>query len=120
MVLEAFVGPCPPGLECCHGNGVGTDNWVENLRWDTHTENVLDSVRHGTHNNVAKAGCPTGHPLELPNLVRWFWVLGRRSCLACHRARSGLSYAKKKGRPFDFEAESDRHYRQIMQVQYNT
>ena len=32
LVLEAFVGPNPPGLECCHNNGDPSDNRVENLR----------------------------------------------------------------------------------------
>jgi hypothetical protein len=52
LVLETFVGPCPEGMECCHNNGNPSDNRVENLRWDTHLENAMDAVRHGT--------CPRG------------------------------------------------------------
>jgi hypothetical protein len=48
LVLEAFVGPCPPGMECCHENGVRSDNRLGNIRWGTHLSNVADSVRHGT------------------------------------------------------------------------
>jgi hypothetical protein len=48
LVLEAFVGLCPDGMECCHENGDETDNHVENLRWDTHSANLLDRRRHGT------------------------------------------------------------------------
>jgi hypothetical protein len=48
LVLEAFIGPCPEGMEACHNNGVRTDNRVENLRWDTHDENMHDAFRHGT------------------------------------------------------------------------
>ena len=48
MILEAFVGPKPPGMECCHENGVRTDNRIEKLRWDTRSNNQKDSVRHGT------------------------------------------------------------------------
>lgn len=48
MVLEAFVGPCPSGLEGCHGNGIPYDNRLTNLRWDTHSSNQLDKRRHGT------------------------------------------------------------------------
>ncbi len=48
LVLELFVGPCPDGLESCHENGIGSDNRVSNLRWDTHERNMADQVRHGT------------------------------------------------------------------------
>lgn len=48
LVLEAFVGPCPEGMECCHGNGVPADNRLENLRWDTKAANEADKRRHGT------------------------------------------------------------------------
>lgn len=49
LVLEAFVGPRPEGLECCHNNGDHKDNRLVNLRWDTHQSNVDDSIRHGTY-----------------------------------------------------------------------
>lgn len=48
LVLETFVGPCPDGMECCHGNGVAFDNRLTNLRWGTHSENQLDKRKHGT------------------------------------------------------------------------
>lgn len=48
LVLEAFVGPCPPGLVCCHTNGCPWDNRVENLRWDSFRANTQDAIRHGT------------------------------------------------------------------------
>jgi hypothetical protein len=35
MVLEAFVGPCPPGHETRHRNGTPTDNRLENLVYGT-------------------------------------------------------------------------------------
>lgn len=47
LVLEAFVGPCPAGMEACHGNGVRADNRLENLRWDTRVANFADRDRHG-------------------------------------------------------------------------
>jgi hypothetical protein len=48
LVLETFVGPRPPGCEACHNDGNGLNNTLSNLRWATHTENVADSVKHGT------------------------------------------------------------------------
>lgn len=48
LVLETFVGPCPDGMECCHNNGIKDDNKLENLRWDTKSNNQKDSIKHGT------------------------------------------------------------------------
>ncbi len=48
LVLEAFVGPCPKGMECLHGDGNRKNNRRENLRWGTRQENMLDAIRHGT------------------------------------------------------------------------
>lgn len=48
LILAAFVGPRPPGMEACHGPGGKRDNRPENLRWDTPAENVRDKFRHGT------------------------------------------------------------------------
>src|ERR1041385_1280355 len=48
LVLEAFRGPCPAGLEGCHENGIKSDNRINNLRWDTHKANVDDQRKHGT------------------------------------------------------------------------
>jgi hypothetical protein len=46
VVLEAFVGPCPEGMQACHCNGNPTDNRLENLRWDTPLENQADRYHH--------------------------------------------------------------------------
>jgi hypothetical protein len=48
LVLAAFVGACPPGMECRHLNGNHTDNRIENLAWGTHVENEADKKIHGT------------------------------------------------------------------------
>ncbi len=45
-VMTAFVGPRPVGLETCHGNGVPSDNRLENLRYDTRKANAQDAKRH--------------------------------------------------------------------------
>lgn len=47
MVLEAFVGPCPEGMEALHKNDIQSDNRLENLRWGTHKENCVDRSIHG-------------------------------------------------------------------------
>lgn len=48
LVLEAFVGPKPAGLQACHANGIRTDNRPCNLRWDTYAGNLADRDRHGS------------------------------------------------------------------------
>lgn len=49
LVLEAFVGPCSPGMQARHVNCRDkTDNRLENLCWGTPLENMADCVRHGT------------------------------------------------------------------------
>ena len=49
LVLLAFVGPCPPGMEACHNDGTRTNNSPSNLRWDTRKNNLNDRNRHGTN-----------------------------------------------------------------------
>ena len=51
LVLEAYVGPCPEGMQCRHLNGNKQDNNLDNLRWGTQSENQQDSIRHGTYSN---------------------------------------------------------------------
>lgn len=48
IVLEAFVGPRPPGLICCHKDGDYHNNRLGNIHWSTHKQNALDSLRDGT------------------------------------------------------------------------
>ena len=47
-VLEAFVGPCPPGQQSRHLDGDPRNNTTSNLRWGTPSENADDKRRHGT------------------------------------------------------------------------
>jgi hypothetical protein len=49
LVLQAFVGPCPDGLEACHGDGDPANNRLKNLRWDTRASNIADRLDHGAH-----------------------------------------------------------------------
>jgi hypothetical protein len=47
LVLFAFIGPCPPGMESCHNDGIPTNCFLTNLRWDTRSSNNLDRIKHG-------------------------------------------------------------------------
>jgi len=48
LVLLAFIGAPLPKHECRHLNGNPADNRLENLKWGTRSENILDAVAHGT------------------------------------------------------------------------
>lgn len=56
LVLVAFKGPAPPGMQACHVNGDASDNRLMNLRWDTPKANQADRKAHGT------AAVGTQHP----------------------------------------------------------
>lgn len=86
LVLEAFVGPRPDGLVCCHNDGDATNNRVENLRWDTHSSNNYDLVRHGVHWQTVKTHCPQGHPYDEENTRQKVYRKGR-DCRACEREK---------------------------------
>lgn len=83
LVLGAFVGEAQDGQECCHLNGVRTDNRLENLRWDTHSGNSQDQVAHGTHRNIRKTHCDRGHEFTPENT--YIRPGGQRLCRSCKR-----------------------------------
>lgn len=85
LVLEAFHGPCPDGLQGRHVNGDSHDNRAENLRWGTNSENTLDQVRHGTHRNSRKTHCPRDHEYTAENT--YTDPNGQRHCIECRRIR---------------------------------
>lgn len=49
LVLEAFVGECPKGMQCRHfPDRNPRNNRLENLSWSTAKRNQADRVEHGT------------------------------------------------------------------------
>jgi len=50
LVLLAFVGPCPDGMETRHLDGNKQNNsWPKNLAWGTHAQNEQDKKQNGTY-----------------------------------------------------------------------
>lgn len=47
LVLEAFVGPRPAGLQGLHKDDDHTNNSLTNLYWGTRKDNAADSIRNG-------------------------------------------------------------------------
>jgi hypothetical protein len=48
IVAEVFLGPCPKGKEVHHKDNIKSHNWVGNLEYITHLQNIQHSVRMGT------------------------------------------------------------------------
>lgn len=49
LILEAFCGPCPEGLEARHfPDGTKTNNAISNLIWGTRSQNFQDKWPQGT------------------------------------------------------------------------
>jgi len=68
LVLEAFVGPCPDDLVCCHNDGNPLNNNLENLRWDTQQSNLADCKLQG--NMIRARGEQAGQSKLTENQVR--------------------------------------------------
>lgn len=81
LVLSAFVGPKPAGMEARHLDGDRTNNRLSNLVWGTHSENLEDQVAHGTHPHASKTHCPQGHPYDVANT--YLHPAGDRRCRTC-------------------------------------
>lgn len=56
LVLLAFAGQRPDGMEARHLDGNGMNNRADNLVWSTHLENMHDKRIHGTENYGEKNG----------------------------------------------------------------
>lgn len=108
LVLRAFVGPPPLGMECCHKNGVRSDPHLQNLRWGTRASNLGDMREHGTHHYGSRRECGWGHLYAGANAVTR--NNGGRACLACNRARA-YCYGKPV---MDHQLVSDWYYAKLM------
>ena len=54
LIAFTFIGPRPAGMDVCHSNGNPVDNRLENLRYDTRSENNKDSSKQGKSNAKIK------------------------------------------------------------------
>lgn len=86
LVMLAFVGPCPPGMEVRHLDSNPRNNVLANLAYGTRAENARDRVLNGTDWNASKTNCPT---CDLPyDEENTYWYKGARQCKNCRSRRS--------------------------------
>lgn len=115
LVMNAFVGPCPPGMEVCHNDGNPLNCVLSNLRYDTHSSNGVDRAKHGVCWEAAKTHCSRGHSLVIPNLVACKLRAGKRECKSCNHAFGARSFARRSGRPDpDLKLISDQYFQKLM------
>lgn len=82
LVMLAFVGTTPEGLEICHNDGDHKNNSLSNLRFDTHAENMRDVIRHGGNAYTRRTHCPKGHEYT-PENTGAIKGRGGRYCRTC-------------------------------------
>lgn len=92
LVMEAFVGPCPEGLEVRHLDDDPDNNHLVNLVYGTRSENLLDRVANGTHHCARRTRCINGHEFTPENTIR---RNGGRRCRKCKRDK-GREYMRRK------------------------
>lgn len=96
LVLFAFVGDAPAGMEALHGDGDPANNRRSNLSWGTHSENQYDQVAHGTHTKSSKMSCPSGHPYDEKNTYTYPGPRAHRGCRTCRREYMRRWHAEKQ------------------------
>ncbi len=90
LVLEAFVGPCPPGMQCRHLDGNPRNNRLDNLCWGTPVEDAQDKRRHGTLASLA--GKANGRARLTEEDVREIRRLGNEGRLSSGRIALRFRY----------------------------
>lgn len=84
LVMLAFVGPCPDGMEVLHWDDDAQNNHISNLRYGTPVENAEDKKRNGR--TGVKTHCINNHEFTPENT--YLRPGGKtRACKECSRQR---------------------------------
>lgn len=73
LILEAFVGPCPTGMECRHLDGNNRRSVLRNLEYGTPQQNSDDKYEHGTR--IGRQSLTREEVIQ----VRKLWATGERT-----------------------------------------
>lgn len=95
LMMAAFVGPKPDGLEVRHLDGDPANNTLANLRYGTRQENSQDRINHGRHDRFNQTHCIAGHEFTEENTYHPPKRPTRRYCKTC-RAAAVRRYAERK------------------------
>ena len=98
LVAQAFLPPGNPGEEIRHIDGNHLNCRADNLQWGTRSENVLDQVRDGVHNNARKTHCKQGHEYTPENTISL--SSGGRKCRTCMAVWRKESKERRKAASF--------------------
>ena len=98
LVALAFIGPRPKGQQVRHLDGNPQNNALSNLAYGTGSENVHDSLEHGTQAEARKTHCPARHPYDNANTYIEITRDGRRKrkCRKCRVVAVRKAQAKKR------------------------
>lgn len=69
VILETFVGPCPPGMACSHLDGNRKNNNIDNLEWATTIRNNDMKNIHGTVGCGEKHGGSKIKSEDVPSMI---------------------------------------------------
>jgi len=72
LVLLAFVGPKPDGMETLHRDGNKSNANLSNLHYGTREENIEDKKRHGTSGLGRRSGNAKLKDEDIPKIVEMY------------------------------------------------